>query len=48
MNLLESLIQEGREDRGRPWWKRSTGGLLVAVVLLAIAGQILLEALLDS
>lgn len=44
--MLEPLIREAQEDRYRPWWKRTTGGVLVAVVLLVLAAQVLVDLLL--
>jgi hypothetical protein len=41
VKLLDALIQEGRDDAGRPWWRRTTGGLLTGIVFVAIAGQVL-------
>lgn len=41
--MLEQLINEGRQDAHRPWWARTTGGLLVLIVLAAIAGGVLVD-----
>lgn len=44
--MLEDLIREAQHDRHRPWWQRATGGVLMAVVLLVLAAQMLLDLLL--
>lgn len=43
--VFEQLIIEGRRDASRPWWRRTTGGLLALVVLAAIAGGLAVELL---
>lgn len=41
--MLEQLILEGRRDKHRPWWRRTTGGLLFVSVLVAIVGGLLVD-----
>lgn len=44
--MLEQLIREAQGDRHRPWRQRTTGGVLVAVVVLVLAAQVLIDLLL--
>jgi hypothetical protein len=44
-HVLEQLIREGQEDRQRPWFRQTTGGVLVAGVLLVLSAQLLFDML---
>lgn len=43
MSIVEWAIREGQRDSARPWWRRTTGGLLVLVVFAVIGLGVVLS-----
>jgi hypothetical protein len=43
--MPDQLMREDQEDRHRPWFRRTTGDVLAAAVLLVLSTQVVLDML---
>jgi len=43
--MFDAIFEELRRDAGRPWLRRTSGGLYAAVVLAAGASMVIIELL---